>query len=69
MKPDDMRGKAFISKVDYRDAIEELSRHDIEPINLEINSEFSDFGTTEYEDCGCSWDQSPYHFSIRLLKF
>ena len=50
MKPDDMRGKAFISKVDYRDAIDELSRDDIEPINLEINSEFSDFGTTEIDD-------------------
>ncbi|MCA0154475.1 OmpA family protein [Winogradskyella vincentii] len=50
LKPDDMRGRAFMSKVDYREAIEELSREDIEPENLEINTELSDFGTTEYEN-------------------
>ncbi|MBV7270523.1 OmpA family protein [Winogradskyella luteola] len=50
LKPDDLRGKAFLSKVDYKSNIEELSRNDIEPQNLDINTEFSDFGTTEYEN-------------------
>ena len=50
LKPDDMRGRAFLSKVDYKSNIEELSRDDIEPHNLEINTELSDFGTTEYEN-------------------
>ncbi|GAB4167217.1 MAG: OmpA family protein [Winogradskyella sp.] len=50
LKPDDMRGKAFLSKVDYRANIEELSRDDIEVQNLEINTELSDFGATEYEN-------------------
>ncbi|WP_299115851.1 OmpA family protein [uncultured Winogradskyella sp.] len=50
LKPDDLRGKAFLSKVDYKSNIEELSRDDIEPQNLEINTELSDFGTTEYEN-------------------
>ncbi len=50
LKPNDLRGKAFVSKVDYKSAIEELSRDDIEIVNLEINTELSDFGTTEYEN-------------------
>ncbi len=50
LKPDDLRGKAFLSKVDYKSNIEELSRDDIELYNLEINTELSDFGTTEYEN-------------------
>ncbi|WP_178987787.1 OmpA family protein [Winogradskyella schleiferi] len=50
LKPEDSRGKAFLSKVDYKLTIEELSRDDIEPMNLEINTELSDFGTTEYEN-------------------
>ncbi|WP_411895449.1 OmpA family protein [Winogradskyella sp. A2] len=50
LKPDDMRGRAFMSMVDYREAIDEISREDIEPINLEINTELSDFGVTEYEN-------------------
>lgn len=50
LKPDDLRGKAFLSKVDYKSNIEELSRDDIEPQNLDINTELSDFGTTEYEN-------------------
>lgn len=50
LKPNDLRGKAFLSSVDYRSNIEEASREDIEPQNLEINTEFSDFGTTEYEN-------------------
>ena len=50
LKPDDIRGRAFMSKVDYREAIEGSSREDIEPENLEINTELSDFGATEYEN-------------------
>ena len=50
LKPDDLRGKAFMSKVDYISSIDELSRDDIELINLEFNTELSDFGTAEYEN-------------------
>lgn len=50
LKPEDMRGRAFLSKVDYKSNIEEQSRDDIEIQNLEINTELSDFGTTEYEN-------------------
>lgn len=50
LKPNDLRGKAFLSKVDYKSKIEELSRDDIKIVNLEINTELSDFGTTEYEN-------------------
>ncbi|MEN8887075.1 MAG: flagellar motor protein MotB, partial [Winogradskyella sp.] len=50
LKPNDTRGKAFASSVDYRSVIDRLSREDIELINLEINTELSDFGTTEYEN-------------------
>lgn len=50
LKPTDLRGKAFISKVDYKSTIEEMSRDDIELINLDINSELSDFSPTEYEN-------------------
>ena len=48
--PDDLRSKAFTSKVDYLDAIESVSRADIEVVNLDLNSSLSDFGTTEYQD-------------------
>ena len=50
LKPNDSRGKAFLSKVDYKTDIEALSRDDIELQNLDINTELSDFGTTEYEN-------------------
>ncbi len=50
LKPDDSRGRAFVFKVDYKSVIEDLSRDDIEIINLEFNTELSDFGTTEYEN-------------------
>lgn len=50
LKPDDIRGRAFMSKVDYREAIEGSSREDIELENLEINTELSDFGATEYNN-------------------
>ncbi|WP_299112556.1 OmpA family protein [uncultured Winogradskyella sp.] len=50
LKPNDLRGKAFVSKVDYKSAIDEMSRDDIELVNLDINTQLSDFGTTEYEN-------------------
>jgi len=50
LKPDDSRGRAFVSKVDYKVVIEDQSRDDIDVINLDINTELSDFGTTEYEN-------------------
>ncbi len=50
LKPEDLRGRAFVSKVDYKTVIEDVSRDDIEVKNLEINTELSDFGTTEYEN-------------------
>jgi outer membrane protein OmpA-like peptidoglycan-associated protein/tetratricopeptide (TPR) repeat protein len=50
LRPNDLRGKAFLSKVDYKSAIDEMSRDDIQLVNLDINTEFSDFGTTEYEN-------------------
>lgn len=50
LKPNDLRGKAFMSMVDYKSNIEEQSREDIEVVNLEFNTELSDFGTTEYEN-------------------
>ena len=45
-----LNAQSVVSKVDYKSNIEELSRDDIEPHNLEINTELSDFGTTEYEN-------------------
>ncbi len=50
LKPDDRRGRAFLSKVDYKSDIEALSYLDVEPENLDINTEYSDFGATEYEN-------------------
>jgi len=50
LKPNDLRGKAFLSRVDYKSSIDKLSRDDIEIVNLDINTELSDFGTTEYEN-------------------
>jgi outer membrane protein OmpA-like peptidoglycan-associated protein len=50
LKPDDLRGKAFKSKEDYKSVIEEVSRDDISVENVEFNTEFSDFGITEYEN-------------------
>lgn len=45
----DLRGQAFKSTVDYLAMIDEASR-DFEVYSLEINSELSDFGTTQYKD-------------------
>ncbi|WP_299363093.1 OmpA family protein [Winogradskyella sp.] len=71
LKPDDRRGRAFLSKVDYKSNIEALSFLDVEPQNLDINTEFSDFGTTEYENAivfasargggrKYRWNEEPY---------
>ncbi|WP_435413262.1 OmpA family protein [Psychroserpens mesophilus] len=45
----DLRGRAFASTVDYLSMIEEASR-DFEVVNMDINTEFSDFGTTQYQN-------------------
>jgi outer membrane protein OmpA-like peptidoglycan-associated protein/tetratricopeptide (TPR) repeat protein len=48
-KPSDIRAKAFVLKEDYLSEIETFSR-DIVLKNLDINSRFSDFGTTQYNN-------------------
>ncbi len=45
----DLRGRAFSSTVDYITMIDDVSR-EFEVNNLEINSENSDFGTTQYKN-------------------
>ncbi|MEM5565561.1 OmpA family protein [Psychroserpens sp. AS72] len=45
----DLRGRAFSSTVDYLTMIEEVSR-DFDVVNLDINTEVSDFGTTQYQN-------------------
>ncbi|WP_047545026.1 OmpA family protein [Psychroserpens sp. Hel_I_66] len=45
----DLRGRAFLSTVDYLSMIEEASR-DFEVKNLEINTDVSDFGATQYKN-------------------
>ncbi|MEY8848924.1 OmpA family protein [Psychroserpens sp. XS_ASV72] len=45
----DLRGKAFASTVDYLSMIDEASR-DFEVKNMDINTEVSDFGATQYQD-------------------
>ena len=48
-KPEDSRGKVFMSDVDYLADIEAASNEDINVKNLEFNSEGSDFGSTLYK--------------------
>jgi outer membrane protein OmpA-like peptidoglycan-associated protein/tetratricopeptide (TPR) repeat protein len=45
----DLRGRAFSSTVDYLSMIDEASR-EFDIVNLDINSEVSDFGTTQYKN-------------------
>ncbi len=45
----DLRGQAFKTRVDYLAKIDEASR-EIDVYSLEINSEVSDFGSTQYKD-------------------
>ncbi|WP_298556757.1 OmpA family protein [uncultured Algibacter sp.] len=48
IKSDDSRVKQFINKPDYVKAINEMS-YDFELVNLDINTGFSDFGTSTYQ--------------------
>jgi outer membrane protein OmpA-like peptidoglycan-associated protein len=68
-----------MSKVDYKSAIENASREDIIPINLDFNTEFSDFGTTEFEGellfasargggRKYRWNEEPYLDLYRVAK-
>ena len=45
----DLRGRAFSSTVDYLSMIDEVSR-EFDVVNLDINTDVSDFGTTQYQD-------------------
>ncbi|WP_323788143.1 OmpA family protein [Psychroserpens sp.] len=45
----DLRGRAFASTVDYLSMIDEASR-EFEVYNMDINTEVSDFGTTQYQN-------------------
>lgn len=49
-KPEDLRGKAFALDADYKTTIEDHSRYDLKLINLNINTELSDFGIAQYGD-------------------
>jgi len=49
-RSDDLRGKAFLSNVDYLTKIDKASRDDIEIKNLELNSAVSDFGAMLFEN-------------------
>lgn len=49
VKPSDSRGKAFLSKVDYKSDIESRTDETINLINLGINTPYSDFGTAEQD--------------------
>ncbi len=50
INPEDLRSKAFTSKVDYLARIEKVSREDIKIHNLDLNTYLSDFGTTQYKN-------------------
>ena len=49
IRPDDSRIKQFLNKNDYVKAIEDVSK-DFELENLDINTSFSDFGTSTYKN-------------------
>ena len=49
LRPEDSRVREFLSKQDYVEVIEEMSS-DFELLNLDINTGFSDFGTSTYND-------------------
>lgn len=48
IRPEDSRIKHFLNKNDYVKAIEDISK-DFELVNLDINTSFSDFGTSTYK--------------------
>lgn len=69
--PDDRRGKAFLSKVDYLNSIDRVSRDDVTLNNLDLNTEVSDFGSSQYKDQlffassrgggkNYNWNEQPY---------
>ena len=45
----DLRGRAFASTVDYLSMIDKASR-DFEVVNMDINTDVSDFGATQYQN-------------------
>ena len=49
IRPEDSRVKEFLSKTNYIDAINEMS-DEFELLNLDINTKYSDFGTSTYND-------------------
>tara|TARA_R110002072_G_scaffold71652_12_gene171640 strand:- start:2538 stop:4454 length:1917 start_codon:yes stop_codon:yes gene_type:complete len=49
LRPEDSRVREFLSKQDYVEAIDVMSS-DFELLNLDINTGFSDFGTSTYND-------------------
>lgn len=49
-RPDDLRGKAFLSKVDYLNSIDRMSHDDVDLYNMDLNTEFSDFGSNQFKD-------------------
>lgn len=49
IKPDDSRGKAFLSKIDYMETIESSGNDYLDIKNLNINTSFSEFGTAEVD--------------------
>ncbi|PWH82865.1 flagellar motor protein MotB [Algibacter marinivivus] len=49
IRPEDSRVKEFLSKPNYVMSINEMS-NDFELLNLDINTAFSDFGTSTYND-------------------
>lgn len=49
IRPEDSRIKEFLNKTDYVKAIDEIS-DDFKLLNLDINTGFSDFGTSTYND-------------------
>jgi outer membrane protein OmpA-like peptidoglycan-associated protein/tetratricopeptide (TPR) repeat protein len=46
---DDLRGKAFVNKKNYLESILSASQN-LEIVNLDLNTEKSDFGTNQYKD-------------------
>ncbi|MFV9550567.1 OmpA family protein [Algibacter sp. PT7-4] len=49
IRPEDSRIKQFLNKNNYVKSIDEISK-DFELVNLDINTAFSDFGTSTYKD-------------------
>ncbi len=78
-KPSDLRGKTFVENDDYLSKIEKGSDKTIQIINLDINSELSDFGAIEHDnqlifassrDEGrlYKWNEQPYLDLYKAIK-